>query len=151
MRFIASTPVIILVAVYISGCAPRTLNPGSEKVTIRFYSPAVVKNCKFMGEIFSESIHRDLSLTSSQQEMELDDINFLKNEGKKLGANTVTVLRHDQVISERKRYGKHKFMGNKLSVTYEIQGRAYSCPSTVIQSLQSVGSGYFQHQKRAKN
>lgn len=95
-----------------------------------------------MGDISSENIHGNLSLTASQKERELDDINFLKNEGKKLGANTVIMVRHDQVISERQTYGKLKQRSKIPRVTYDVQGKAYSCPSGAVQS---IGSGQLRH------
>ncbi len=142
MRLIISLAVIYTTFTIV-GCAPRTLEPGSEMVKIS-YSAASANNCKFKGDISSENIHGDMLITSSPQERELDDVNFLKNEGKRLGANLVVLAKHERIVTEQKNLtSKPRLL--RRSVTYDIQGKAYLCPANVSQSQQSLNSTYFQH------
>lgn len=147
MRFIVSILAIIAAALVIIGCAPRTLVPGSEAVKLS-YNASIARSCRFMGDVTSENIHGDMSLTASQQERELDDINFLKNEGKKLGANLVVLTKHEQIVTEKTNLTS-KIRFPRRSITYDIQGKAYSCPTGITQSQQSLNSTYLQHHSEA--
>lgn len=139
---------IIFSSVMIISCAPRQLNPEARNVKITASSSTVSNNCKFLGNITLESIHGDMSLTASQSDRKLDDINFLKNEGKKLGANVVTVLQHNSRLVERERIGALKpFI--RVSTTYDIEAKAYACP--VGFEFSDINSNvFFAHESAVK-
>lgn len=137
--------------IFIISCAPRKLNPEAGQVKIADYSTNIARSCKFMGDIILESIHGDLKLSASQSERELDDINFLKNEGKKLEANVVALIRHDSRLVERKRGGKLHFLKNKPYTTYDIQAKGYRCPEGMgVMSIKNV-SAVFPHVSATKD
>lgn len=143
MRFIISISAFMLTALALASCAPRTLEPGSETVKVS-YNASIARNCKFKGDVTLENIHGDMLITASQQERELDDINFLKNEGKRLGANLVVLAKHDQIVTEQKNLSSKPHLSRR-SVTYDIQGKAYLCPTNIAQSQQSLNATYLQH------
>lgn len=120
--------ILLLQAFLISGflvsCTPRTLNTGAESVHV--YDYRTPKSCKFLGNITNQSVHSDLSFSSSAADLQKDDINYLKNEGSKLGANVVVLVSHTSYESTKKGYGKHP-----ATITFNehsIVGRAYRCP-----------------------
>jgi len=125
--------VFTLTILLITSCVPRSLEPGSERVTV--IAPSKMqppKNCRFLGKISNSDVHgKELQFTwGLEQNLKLDDINFLKNEGKKLDANLVILNKHQTLI---KRYGR----GNRQTDVslHVIVASAYSCPQEDIGTI----------------
>ncbi len=118
----------LLISGFIVGCAPRSLNAGAENVHLSDYM--VPKSCKFMGDIMNSNVHGDLYLESSIADLQKDDINFLKNEGAKLGANIVILTSHVSHETKIKAYGK-----TPRSITvneHSVIAKAYRCSSALM-------------------
>lgn len=112
----------------IVSCAPRTLNTDAENIHI--YNSRVPKSCKFLGNIMNPSVHRDLNFSASAADLQKDDINYLKNEGAKLGANVVVLVSHTSYETTRKGFGKRP-----TTITFNehsLVGRAYRCSLGVM-------------------
>ena len=117
-----------LISVFLVGCAPRTLNAGAQNVHL--YDYLAPKSCKFMGDIVNSNVHGDLYLGSSVADLQKDDVNFLKNEGAKLGANVVVLVSHESYGIEKKRLGKHP---STITINeHSVMGRAYYCSSGLM-------------------
>lgn len=123
---------MILVLGLLYGCGPRSLNYGAENVHL--YSSLPSMSCKFVGDILNDNVHGDLLLTSSLTDIRNDDINFLKNQGYKLGGNVVILKSHTSVAVERRLPGKI-VMGVKPRTRtfneHKIMARVYFCSSVL--------------------
>lgn len=120
----------LLISGLVTGCAPRSLNAGAESVHLSDYM--VPKSCKFVGNIMNSNVHGDLYLESSIADLQKDDINFLKNEGAKLGANIVVLTSHISHETKIKTYGK-----TPRSITvneHSVIAKAYRCSSAFAPS-----------------
>lgn len=107
------------------GCGPRMLETGAENISIQTKAASLSKECKFIGIISGTDVHENMDLRSSPQELKLDDVNFLKNEGKKLGANVIVLKQHQISTKEIKGPGKGR---SYITVTpHNIEGDAYFC------------------------
>lgn len=114
---------VFLISGLLVGCAPRSLNTDAENIHI--YNSRAPKSCKFLGNIMNSSVHSDLNFSSSTADLQKDDINYLKNEGAKLGANVVVLVSHTSYETTRKGFGKRP-----TTITFNehsIVGRAYRC------------------------
>ena len=132
MRKIFLSLFIFLVIGLTLGCGPRRLAMGSERVYLS-HEPAP-QTCKFLGPITNANVHGDMLLQSSLEDLEKDDINFLKNEGAKLNANTV-VLNSHEVIATQYRRPKHQLYYTINS--HSINANAYLCQPEVLDQLNS--------------
>lgn len=133
MRVIAFS-VMMLAGVVLCGCMPRTLAPGAENVRLATNSKYISIKCKFLSKIAVDRVHGDLSLSAKEPYRVLDDVNLLKNEGKKAGANVVVLDQHERksVRGPRTfpRAHIHKDEPNIVThIRYNIKGRAYHCPA----------------------
>lgn len=133
MRTMHSAVFILLAAIVISGCVPRDLDPGADRILV-VSNPKnyALNSCKLLGQISESDVHK-YSMTSSMQRLELDDINFLKNEGRKLGANIVVFNQHRIIVVTRESFlpKRHKKKYSKHS----INGSAYWCPPDIIAKI----------------
>lgn len=117
------------------GCLPRSLKPGAKNITILYdQHNKNLKSCTFLGKVSGQDVHgKKLQFTwGLEKNLEKDDINFLKNEGKKLNANVVVFERHQDLI---KRY--QVFVPNRYTdiSIHSIEGSAYRCPSQMMSSI----------------
>lgn len=128
MQRIAYSLLVILMIVLIAGCGPRKLNPGTENI---YLYPQAPKSCKFIGYVTDSNVHGNMDLQSSAQDLKKDDINFLKNESARLGANVVVLGEHNTNVVQRSRGGKNA----KYYPYYKhnINANAYLCPPEIIQ------------------
>ncbi len=117
------------------GCVPRSLKPGAQNITILYdHTISVLKSCTFLGKISGKDVHgTKIQFTwGLEKNLAKDDINFLKNEGKKLNANVVVFEKHQNLV---KRYqlwspSRHTDISN-----HTIEGSAYRCPSQIMSSI----------------
>lgn len=117
------------------GCVPRSLKPGAQNITIIYdHTIQNLKSCTLLGKISGKDVHGEkLQFTwGLEKNLKKDDINFLKNEGKKLNANVVVFEKHRNLI---KRYqlwspSRHTDISN-----HTIEGNAYRCPSQMMSSI----------------
>jgi hypothetical protein len=116
---------VLLTTGFIVGCGPRNLEAGAENINVMPYKAFIPKNCKFLGQISGTNVHANMDLTSSQQNLALDHINFLKNEAKRLGANVV-LFDQPQLIDKPIFLGKSSH--RMIVTTHNILGSAYICP-----------------------
>ena len=124
---------LLLITGLTTGCGPRNLEPGAESVSIKPNFAYISKTCKFLGEISGNDVHGNMSLTSSSEDLRLDDINFLKNKGKTLGANVVVFKQHQLVNEQRSTGGKNH---HTITVTeHNVIGDAYRCPTDSMSTL----------------
>lgn len=124
----------ILTVAFMAGCvtAPRSLEQNAEKVRV---VKNVSTNCKFLGQIKDVNIHGDVFPGASERDLALDDINYLKNEGEKLGANVVVLQQH-QVTTKKNTVptGRHK-TGTYNVISHDILGNAYYCPTNASKTV----------------
>ena len=133
MKKILLSLTLVSIIGLISACGPRSLETGAENVHIKPSTAYIPKTCKFLGEISGVDVHGDMSLASSSQEMTLDDMNFLKNGGEKIGANVVVFKQHQLVDIQRSSGGKQPHV--LTFTTHNIIGSAYQCPSDAMTTL----------------
>ena len=131
-----------LISCFLVGCGPRTLNMGAEN--IHLYDSRNMKSCKFVGDIVNPSVHADLYLSSSVEDLQKDDINFLKNEGAKLGANVVVLVSHASYETKLKLYGGKAAQQPRFITINEhsIIGKAYNCPSGLVPNTRQKSTNH---------
>lgn len=116
------------------GCVPRLLEPDAQNITLIFgQKTQISERCKFLGKISGKDVHgRLLHFTwGLEKNLKKDDINFLKNEGRKLNANVVVFEKHQTLI---KRF--YTSLSRHTDVSdHAIEGSAYRCPIQMISSL----------------
>lgn len=134
MRTVTLLLITSLITVSLSSCAPRKLVPQAGYIKITPSTPSIVQNCKFLGDISDSNVHGSLWLESTPQERELDDTNFLKNEGKKLGANVVTLNKHQQVITKNKPVSP-RLRIYRDSIKYDLEAKAYFCSPVSFKNI----------------
>lgn len=131
--------VIISVFIFLTlnaiiGCVPRTLEPDAKNVAIAYdQNNQIAKTCQFLGKVSNKDVHgKELQFTwGLEKNLEIDDINFLKNEGLKLGANVVVFEKHQILIERHNRAG-----GRHTDISmHVIEGSAYRCTSQMISAI----------------
>lgn len=124
---------MLLITPLLNSCVPRSLEPYAEKIHVIPDIASVPKSCKFLGEISCSNIHGESTYFSSDQNLELDDINFLKNRGVKLGANIILFKQHENIITKHQSWGpKHHIYS---VATHNIKADAYFCSDGVMEKL----------------
>ncbi|MHB1948630.1 MAG: DUF4156 domain-containing protein [Gammaproteobacteria bacterium] len=125
---------------FIAGCASRSLEPGAENIgVIPDHHAQIPSGCKFLGKISGNNIHSE-NVFISQKALEQDDINFLKNESNKLGANVVTFNQHQVIVTEHQSYQpKHQLRKYNVT-THNVEGNAYLCPRDVMSTFKQMKS-----------
>lgn len=137
-RFAYTVSVLAAVSIATVGCAPRMLDPGAQNTRIETdQNHQLTKNCKYLGQISDANSHGGINFLS-EKAMELDDINFLKNEGTKLGANTVVFSQHQVVVSNEKSIVSKGRSGTYRVVKHNVEGKAYFCPTNTMASLKQM-------------
>ncbi|HAT1993803.1 DUF4156 domain-containing protein [Fluoribacter dumoffii] len=127
---------ILLALQFIVGCVPRSLEPNAKKVVIIYNQSTMAKSCEFLGKIFNSDVHgKKLHFTLGlEKNLKTDDLNFLKNEGAKLGANLVVFEEHHTSIE---RY--HPQPGHITDISiHAIYAKAYRCPPNLIKSMEQL-------------
>lgn len=116
---------------FMMGCSDlRQLNPNAENISLATHAS---KFCRFLGEIESFNVHRDLDIHTSLQNLKIDDIHFLKNEGAKIGANLVVLVQHTSIASPPE-YRKG-ISGMIIIYAHSIKAKAYWCAPNIIFKL----------------
>jgi hypothetical protein len=77
-----------------------------------------------------------MALRSSQQDLALDDINFHKNKGAKLGANVIVFWQH-QLVDKRLRLPSRHSVYATIA-THNIRGDAYLCPHNTTTTFKQM-------------
>lgn len=128
MNKLFSSIFILLSISSVAGCLPRALAPNAEKIEVLPSSnyDAMLKNCKFLGQISGKNIHGESTYFASSDKLEADDINFLKNEAAKLGANVVLFAQHQAISTPHTSASRKAYYTETI---HTIQGSAYLCPS----------------------
>lgn len=138
MNKVIFSVIIFLIASMMIGCVPRSLEPGAQNVAI-FYAKSnqIPRNCKFLGKISNKDVHGEkLQFTwGLEKNLEADDINFLKNEGLKLGANVVVFEKHQTLIERHQHGPRHSDIS-----AHVIEGSAYLCPWRMISSIKQLNA-----------
>jgi hypothetical protein len=140
MRNLSILIVLFLTTGFIVGCGPRNLEAGAENINIMPHKAYIPQNCKFLGKISGTNVHGNMDLNSSQQDLALDHINFLKNEGKQLGANVVLFDQPQLVDEPIFTAGKHPHRA--IVTTHNIVGSAYLCSSSTTTTLKQWKNKY---------
>lgn len=125
---------LFLITGFLTGCGPRSLSPGAEQIDVISNTTYISNKCKNLGNISGDNTHANVSITAPEQALTLDDINFLKNEGEKLGANLVLFKQH-QLTPTKLHVGPMKYNKYIDINTHSITGIAYLCPSNIIEKL----------------
>lgn len=125
--------IALLAVFFMSGCIPRSLEPCAKEIIVMPEHPEILKTCRFLKEIQGNNIHGESTPFFSDEKLELDDINFLKNETAKLGGNVVVFKEH-QIITTPHRSNKPKRRYYSES-KHNILGKAYLCPQEVTSQL----------------
>lgn len=127
--FISFLPILFC----LTGCLPRSLEPCSKNVLIMPNNPYVCKECKFIGKIEGNNIHGEFTPFTSEENLLIDDINYLKNEGRKLNANVVVYKQHATIQTPHwSPIPKHHFYND---ITHNVQAEAYVCSLEEIRSI----------------
>lgn len=132
-----SAVIFTFTLVFLTACGPRSLSAGGNQV--RVYNSVPTSSCKFVGNISNPGVHDNLNLTASEDEMKKDDINYLKNEGARLGANVVVLVTHTSYQTQIKRYGKlaaHSKSPYMTVTSHKVTAKAYKCDNA-----QNINSG----------
>ncbi|HHF7368331.1 TPA: DUF4156 domain-containing protein [Legionella bozemanae] len=128
---------IILTLQLIVGCVPRSLEPNAKKVMIIYNrSTKMANSCEFLGKISNSDVHgKKLQFTLGlEKNLKTDDLNFLKNEGAKLGANLVVFEEHHTSIE---RYRSQPGHITDISI-HAIYAKAYRCPPNLLKNMEQL-------------
>lgn len=112
----------------------------------------VPKTCQFLGNIVNLNVHENLDIRSSLKDIKTDDVNFLKNEGAKRGANVVMLQLHKSNASPPQ-YRKG-ISGPIIIYEHYVSANAYRCSSKILLQLKQnefnlQESALFQHAKNS--
>lgn len=119
------TIIILLTLEFLTSCTPRTLMPDAIKVHITNNIGNISKKCTFMGQIEGKNIHSNRTPFLSSRFFQEDDINYIKNEAAKLGANVAVLTGHQKVKTRRTSSVSSK--QTDIITTHNIYGVAYRC------------------------
>ncbi len=133
--------ILFLTLQVIVGCVPRSLEPDAGKVVIIYDKRAkALKSCQFISNVSNSDVHgKKLQFTLGlEKNLKIDDLNFLKNEGAKLGANVVVFEEHQTLI---KRY--HTLPSRTTDISMHIiYAKAYQCPRYLIKNIQQLNEDH---------
>lgn len=106
----------------IAGCASQIqpLQPGAEKVQLT--KQTLPTTCQDLGQVMASTPQA----YETHEHLEKDQINDLKNQAAKLGANVVAIKGHLTTHMQ-----KHQ----ALIAEHIMEGEAYSCPTSVLNKL----------------
>lgn len=127
--------IIFFIAGTMVGCVPRHLKPGAKNITVLYdQNTQNLKSCKFLGKISGKDVHgMKLQFTwGLEKNLKKDDINFLKNEGKKLNANVIVFEKHQNLIERYQTFSPSRHTDIEI---HSIEGSAYHCPSQMMSSI----------------
>lgn len=126
--------IILLIPIFcITGCLPRSLESCSENVLIMPNNPYVRKECRLIGHITGDNIHGERTPFTSEENLLIDDINYLKNKGRNLNANVVVYNQHTTVQTPHwSPTPKHHFYNE---ITHNIRAEAYICSKDKIRQI----------------
>jgi len=124
---------VFLIILILTGCVPRMLIPQAEKViVIPGGYDEMLKNCQFLGQIIGRNIHGEGTHFASEDRLEADDINYLKNKAAKIGANVITFTQHQIISTPQRLPSKRAYYTETL---HAIQGSAYVCSMKAKEQL----------------
>lgn len=128
---------IIGVNSFMAGCTSAgSLQPGADKIVMATQS--VPKSCRYLRQVSSSDINGSTQMYTSHKHLQADEINAMRNQALKLGANVVVVTDHRTTYVKRR--------SGTLVDVHEMSGNAYACPANALNyiaesNLSDVRSG----------
>jgi hypothetical protein len=139
-----------LIAISISGilasCASIALIPGAENVKLVTKAP---KGCQMRGSVRSQDISGVSTSYTSHENLQTMELNSLRNDALKLGANVVVITQHKTASGpEYYSVGQGKVTTNPLEINHTMQGVAYQCTSDILERLNAENVSTFSDVKK---
>lgn len=114
----------------LAGCASVPLDPGAQNVV--FTTTSLPKSCQSLGQVSSTDVNGVTTSYTSHANLQMMEINTLKNQALALGANVVVLTGHRTV------HGRG-FARREIK-THTLTGNAYVCPASVLSTLPDMNS-----------
>lgn len=127
--------IVFMITGILVGCVPRHLEPGAQNITLLYDTNTQnLTACKFLGKISGKDVHgMKLQFTwGLEKNLKKDDLNFLKNEGRKLNANVVVFEQHQNMIKRYYTLSPNRHTDIEI---HSIEGSAYRCPSQIMPTI----------------
>lgn len=115
--------ILVLVGLYLTGCAAIKLTPGAERVRITMTEPG--KDCKFVGDITGNQGNFWTGQFTSNRNMETGARNDLKNRAFAMGGNRIFLL--TQRAGQKGSYGRYG-QGTSYQQNVTLTGSVFNCP-----------------------
>ncbi|MHB1948631.1 MAG: DUF4156 domain-containing protein [Gammaproteobacteria bacterium] len=121
----------------LAGCASTPLVPGAENVKLINHSAP--KGCEMRGPVRSQDISGVSTSYTSHENLQVMQLNSLRNDALKLGANVIVLTQHKTASGpEYYSVGQGKITTNPLEINHSMQGEAYQCPSNIVNRLNAA-------------
>lgn len=113
-------------ATLLTGCFPVTpLKPGAA--TIKVTPAPVPASCRYVNPVIANDINGKTQMYSSLHRLQRNEVNILKNQALKLGANVVQITSHQTTYVTNNN-------GSRVD-THRLVGKAYICSPQVANNL----------------
>lgn len=113
-------------ATLMAGCSSITpLQPGAEKIVLT--SNTSPSRCHYVGQVSAEDTNGVTQMYTTHQYLQTDEINAMKNQALKLGANVIVLTKHQTT-----------YMNNRPDAildTHSMMGNAYVCPTNILSTI----------------
>lgn len=118
--------ILLMFAGVISGCVTTVpQHSAADKVAIT--EGPIAKNCKLKGQVSTADSAHDMSTPSQHSQLKTEEYSSLKEQARKLGANTV-LLSSSSGMTEKKHWASKA--QHREQATHIYSGSAYSCPAS---------------------
>lgn len=118
-------------------CASNPLMPGAENVKLTTHP--VAKSCQMRGAVRSQDISGVSIAHTSHENLQIMQLNALRNDALKLGANVVMLTGHATGSGpEYYSVGQNKFTTNPSEMSHGMQGNAYLCSSDTYEKINNT-------------
>ncbi|QLH42415.1 MAG: DUF4156 domain-containing protein [Coxiellaceae bacterium] len=86
------------------------------------------KSCSYVGQVSAYDVNGSTQMYTSHKNLQADQINVMKNQALKLGANVIVVGVHQTTYMKRRE-------GTLLVDTHNMSGNAYVCPANALNRI----------------
>lgn len=122
-------------AVGLAGCSTVALQPGAD--TIKVTQGAVPTGCQFMGNLSNEDTNGVTHSYTSHAHLEVDQLNTLKNDALKRGANVLLLTQHQTTYIKQRQSNNLRMPAFTGVNTHTMVAKAYRCNVKALSQIKT--------------
>lgn len=122
-----------MTAVGLVGCSTVAPQPGAD--TIKVTQRAVPTGCQFMGNLSNEDTNGATHSYTSHAHLEVDQLNTLKNDALKRGANVLMLTQHQTTYVNQRQSDNGRMPAFTGVGTHAMAAKAYRCDAKALQQV----------------